>query len=186
MNILELAKSILSGGETEYRTEAPSGYEWRGSQLLPKVSPTPTPTPEIKITPPPDKRASPYYKTINKAAKDNQVPQDILYNVLQKESMHFNPDVISGKLSSPAGAQGIAQFMPDTAKGMGFDPLDSTMAINKAAEYLSAKKKQHGTWEKALAAYNAGSGNVEAYGGVPPFPETIDYVQSILKNSKIK
>jgi len=155
---------------------------------VPTSTPTPvppTPSPTITPTPPPDKSAMAYYEAINKAAKENNIPQDILYNLLAKESMHFNPDVISGALSSPAGAKGIAQFMPDTAKGMGFDPLDAEVAIKKAAEYLAAKKKRHGTWEKALASYNAGSGAVEEYGGVPPYEETINYVKDIIKNSKI-
>jgi len=137
-------------------------------------------------TPPPDENAMPYYKIINEEAKKNNIPQDILYNVLRKESIYFNPDVISGALSSPAGAKGIAQFMPETAEGMGFNPLDPIIAIQKAAEYLAAKKKRHGSWENTLAAYNSGSGNVEKYGGVPPFDETQNYVKSIMANSKLK
>jgi membrane-bound lytic murein transglycosylase B len=144
-----------------------------------------TPTPKKTTimpspTPPPDRGAEPYVVNINDSAKKHGVPQDILYKVLQKESMHFNPDVISGKLNSPVGAQGIAQFMPATAKGLGLNPLDPTQAIPAAAKYLKAKFDRHGSWKLALAAYNAGSGNVEKYGGVPPFKETQNYVNSIL------
>lgn len=135
--------------------------------------------PKPVVTPPPDEAANPYYLQINESAKKYGVPQDILYRVLRKESMGFNPKVISGELNSPVGAQGIAQFMPATVGGR-FDPLDPKVAIPEAAKYLAAKFKEFGTWEKALAAYNAGSGAVHQYNGIPPYPETQNYVRDIM------
>lgn len=167
------------------------------------ATPTPTPTqaPNPTPTPPPDKSALPYFEAINNSAKEKNIPQDILYRVLRKESMGFNPDVINGNIKSPAGAMGIAQFMPKTAEGIGLDPLNPDEAIPAAAKYLAAKFKEFGSWELALAAYNAGGGTVYDYmngtnktggnpnhlitGGVPPYQETENYVKSILEGLDI-
>lgn len=145
-------------------------------------APSPTPTPIVPTpTPPPHKSAEPFVELINQATAQNQLPEHLLYEILRKESMTFNPDVVYGKISSPAGAQGIAQFMPQTAQGLGIDPLNPEEAIPASGKYIADKYKQHGNdWEKALAAYNAGSGNVNKYGGVPPFKETQDYVAEIM------
>lgn len=102
--------------------------------------------------------------------------------MLAHESINFDPDVISGKRNSPAGAIGIAQFMPETAKSMGVDPLDIKSAIEGAARYLKQNFDKFGSWDLALAAYNAGEGNVTKYGGIPPFAETQNYVKDILYN----
>lgn len=96
---------------------------------------------------------------------------------LNRES-GFNPKAKNPK----SGATGIGQFMPATAKGMGFiagkDPL---LDIRMAAKYMKGKLKMYnGDYRLALASYNAGSGNVAKYGGVPPFKETQDYVNSIM------
>lgn len=191
-NLVTQARQLAAMGQIkDDPNQTNKDYVYKGliSQTpSPTITPTATPIPTAipTPTPPPDNSALAYYLTINDAAKKNNIPQDILYRVLKKESMNFNPDVVSGKINSPTGAQGIAQFMPTTSEEMGFNPLNPEIAINKSAEYLAAKKKQHGTWEKALAAYNAGSGAVEQYKGVPPFKKTIDYVKSILQNLNLK
>ncbi|MEM3335460.1 MAG: lytic transglycosylase domain-containing protein [Thermoplasmata archaeon] len=144
--------------------------------------PTPTPTkiPTPTVTPPPDKGALPYYQNINKYAKEYNVPQNVFYRMLKRESMNFNPKVINGEIKSPVGALGIAQFMPETAKWLGVDPLNPEDAIRGAAKYLDWLYKQLGDWKLAVAAYNAGIGNVQKYGGIPPFKETQDYVKTVL------
>lgn len=144
----------------------------------PRPSPTPTPTP--MNTPPPDRGAEPYYKVINNAAAQNEIPQDILYRLLKRESMSFNPRVISGQMASPAGAMGIAQFMPQTAASMGINPLNPNEAIGGAGKYLKGMYDRFGDWPQALAGYNAGPGAVNQYGGIPPYKETQDYVSAIL------
>jgi soluble lytic murein transglycosylase-like protein len=82
---------------------------------------------------------------------------------------------------SPAGAQGIAQFMPVTAATYGLeDPFDPEAAIDAQAHLMSELLRRFGSVRLALAAYNAGPGAVVACRCVPPFPETVAYVARIL------
>ena len=90
---------------------------------------------------------------------------------------------------SPVGAAGIAQFMPATAKEWGVDVNDIDSSIEGWAKYMQWLLKfpfVNGSYELALAAYNGGIGNVQKYGGVPPFEETQNYVKTILGNRGVK
>ena len=116
----------------------------------------------------------PYVAIIQSAAAANNIPASLLAAVIQQES-GFNPNAVSS-----AGAQGIAQFMPTTASGMGVNPFDPTSAINGAASLLSAYSTRFGSYADALAAYNAGPSAVARYGGVPPYLETQAYVPAVL------
>ncbi|MDR3754287.1 MAG: lytic transglycosylase domain-containing protein [Terracidiphilus sp.] len=81
---------------------------------------------------------------------------------------------------SPAGAIGVFQLMPATAAGLGVDPYDRDQNIQGGISYLKQLlDKFGGNEEYALAAYNAGPGAVEKYGGIPPYAETQDYVSKI-------
>jgi soluble lytic murein transglycosylase-like protein len=83
--------------------------------------------------------------------------------------------------SSPAGAQGIAQFLPSTAAAYGLeDPFDPVAAIDAQAHLMSDLLHQLGSPQLALAAYNAGPAQVEACNCVPTIPETTAYVSRIL------
>lgn len=114
---------------------------------------------------------------INAAQKYN-IPAAVLASLIQQES-GYNVRAVS-----PAGAQGIAQFMPGTAAGMHIDPMNPAQAIDGAAHYLrNAMDNFGGNIPLALAAYNSGSGNVAKYGGIPPFPETQNYVRNIMAMS---
>jgi soluble lytic murein transglycosylase-like protein len=87
-----------------------------------------------------------------------------------------NPNAISR-----AGAIGLMQLMPGTAKGLGVDPKDPHRNLEGGIKYLAQlSDKYDGDYVKTLAAYNAGSGRVDSYGGVPPFPETQRYVKNVL------
>ena len=89
---------------------------------------------------------------------------------------NFNPFAVS-----PAGAQGIAQFMPGTAAAYGLDdPFDAESAIDAQAHLMSDLLEQFGSIALALAAYNAGPAAVAACECVPPYPETQAYVARIL------
>jgi hypothetical protein len=123
-----------------------------------------------------------FKKTIHDASLAYGVPEDILTNLLAAESS-WDKNVISGIRKSSAGALGIAQFMPDTARALGIDPLNPNQAIQGAAKYLKQKYDKFKDWEKALAAYNAGDSNVIKYNGIPPFEETQNYVRKIMGNA---
>jgi cell wall-associated NlpC family hydrolase len=108
------------------------------------------------------------------AEQAHNLPAGLLAAVAQQES-GGNPRAVSG-----AGAEGLMQLMPATAAGLGVDPLDPQQAIDGAAKILSRNLRHYGgSVDLALAAYNAGSGAVDRYGGIPPYEETQNYVRSI-------
>lgn len=112
---------------------------------------------------------------IARASARWNVPADLLAAQLYAES-NFNPFAVS-----PAGARGIAQFMPATARAYGLsDPTDPGAAIDAQARYMRDLLKRFKTPALALAAYNAGPGNVARHGGIPPFAETQSYVARVL------
>jgi N-acetyl-anhydromuramyl-L-alanine amidase AmpD len=112
---------------------------------------------------------------VETAAANEGVPASILSALLLQES-NYDPNAVN----DTSGAAGIAQFMPETARGLGIDPFNPQQAIPAAARYLKQQYDTFGSWELALAAYNAGPGNVQQYGGIPPFPETQHYVTTIM------
>jgi soluble lytic murein transglycosylase-like protein len=99
--------------------------------------------------------------------------------VLYQES-RFRDDIISGRTRSSAGAIGIAQFMPGTARDLGIDPLNVDQAIAGAARYLRMQLDNFGDWTRALAAYNWGPGNVQRRGLDRAPAETREYVKAVL------
>jgi soluble lytic murein transglycosylase-like protein len=112
---------------------------------------------------------------ISRAAQRWNVGAALLAAQLYAES-NFNPFAVS-----PAGAQGIAQFMPGTARAMGLeDPFDAAQAIDAQAHLMRDLLRQFGSVPLALAAYNAGPGAVQRCGCIPPYPETRGYVARIL------
>lgn len=124
---------------------------------------------------PPEK----YAGTIAAAEQANGLPRDMLARLLWQES-RYREDIITGKVRSPAGALGIAQFMPATAREMGIDPLNPAQAIDAAGRYLARLFRMFGNWSEALAAYNWGMGNVQRRGlGAAP-RETRNYYSQIL------
>jgi len=114
-----------------------------------------------------------------RAAQRNGLPPEFLAATLLQESA-FDPQAVS-----VAGAVGIAQFMPSTADDAGVDPFDPFDAIDGAAQMLSGyvhayDERYPNPYAIALAAYNAGPGAVDAYHGVPPYPETREYINDIV------
>ena len=110
------------------------------------------------------------------AANTYHISSNLLKAVAKAES-DFDPNCVSS-----SGAMGIMQLMPDTAKGLGVtDAFDPEQNIMGGAKYLAENLKiYNGDVSLALAAYNAGRGNVSKYGGIPPFKETQNYVKKVL------
>ena len=120
--------------------------------------------------------SNPFTAEISAAAARNGVDPALLTGLIRAES-NFDPNA-----TSPAGAQGLTQLMPATAAGLGVtNPLDPAQAIEGGAKYLRQQLDHFGgDAAKALAAYNAGPGAVERFGGVPPYEETQNYVRRVL------
>lgn len=112
---------------------------------------------------------------IEKHSAQNGLDPNLVRAVITAES-GGDPNSVS-----PKGAMGLMQLMPETARGYGVqDPFDPEQNIAGGTRMLAEKLKQYdGDLALALAAYNAGSGNVRKYGGVPPFRETQNYIQRI-------
>ena len=109
---------------------------------------------------------------VQAGAKYNISP-NLLAAVAKTES-NFNPSAKSG-----AGAQGLMQIMPATARGLGVNAMDPSQAVDGAAKMLSGLISKFGSVDLALAGYNAGPGAVQKYGGIPPYRETQNYVSKI-------
>lgn len=115
-----------------------------------------------------------YLEVAKAAARKHNVPEDLFLRLVQQES-GWNIGALSSK-----GATGLAQLMPGTASKLGVDINDPGQNLEGGARYLRQMFDKFGTWKLALAAYNAGPGAVEQYGGVPPYAETETYVVAIL------
>ena len=113
---------------------------------------------------------------VDQAAKKYGVDPALIAAVMETES-RFNPDAVS-----QAGARGLMQLMPATARGLGVtdasDPQQNILGGAKLLGQLSEKYK--GNLELTLAAYNAGSGAVDKHGGIPPYAETRKYVPLVM------
>lgn len=174
--------------------ETPNGFQvvehglWRSAQHGPAPVVTVTQTgrvnlpyryePKAKPGPSAFRRAS-YLPHIYAAEAKYSLPAGLLDALVWTES-RYNPLAVS-----PAGAAGLGQLMPETARELGvsnrFDPISN---IFGAARYLRQMLDRFGVVHLAVAAYNAGPGAVERAGGIPRNGETPGYVQSVLKSWK--
>jgi len=123
---------------------------------------------------------SDYHDLIVEYARKYRLSEALVYSVIKVES-NFDTNALSS-----AGAQGLMQLMPGTAAEMqitnAFDPAQN---IAGGTQYLGRLLEMFkGDQSLALAAYNAGPGNVRKYGGVPPFPETQQFVQNVLSHAR--
>lgn len=120
-------------------------------------------------------RRTAYFNLIVDVACDAGVPV-VLFDALLAQESRYRP-----LARSSAGAMGMAQLMPGTAQYLRVtDPWNVRQNLVGGARYLREQLDRFGTWELALAAYNAGPGRVDQFGGIPPFRETRNYVRTIM------
>jgi len=118
--------------------------------------------------------SAPIAQMVADAARANNIDPLLVHSVIQVES-NYNPNAVSS-----AGAQGLMQLMPGTARDLGVtDSFDPRQNIEAGVKYLKYLKDQYQDDKLALAAYNAGPGSVQKYKAVPPYPETRDYVKRV-------
>jgi soluble lytic murein transglycosylase-like protein len=151
-----LMSKLEGGGQSPAATGAQSGASATGSQ-------TATVTGN-------------FASLINQAAQKYKVNPQLVQAVIKAES-NFNPNAVSS-----AGALGLMQLMPATARGLGVDnPLDPAQNIDGGVRFLSQLLNRYdGNVRMAVAAYNAGPGAVDRYKGIPPYRETQTYVTRVL------
>ncbi len=143
------------------------------------------PPPPVAVTPkppePPAKDQPPLtpHEMVTRAAINAGLPPEIVHSVARAES-NYRTDALS-----PKGAIGLMQLMPGTAAELNVDPHDPMQNVEAGARYLrdlllKYENDPHQV-SKAIAAYNAGPGAVDKYKGIPPYRETVQYVNRVLK-----
>jgi soluble lytic murein transglycosylase-like protein len=112
---------------------------------------------------------------VSEIAKKFEIDAALVKAIIKAES-NCNPNAVSRK-----GAQGLMQLMPETAKGLKIDkPLDPQENIIGGVKYVKGLMAAYGDLRLALAAYNAGPGTVRKYAGIPPYRETVNYVEKVI------
>jgi soluble lytic murein transglycosylase-like protein len=164
---------LYSGStETEMNVSQVAGFEVEEMESTPPEPPAPeqVPAPVAKPAPTP-------WELADAAADKYGLPRNVVRSVMAAESA-FQPRAVS-----PKGAVGLMQLMPSTAQELGADPQDPVQNVDAGVRYLRNLliKYDYHLWV-ALAAYNAGPEAVDKYNGVPPYRETVDYINRISKS----
>jgi soluble lytic murein transglycosylase-like protein len=163
-------KLYMGAGSIEMKAADVQRFE--AEDVVPK--PAAPAAPIIPVAPQPSPQ-----ELADAAAKKYGLPPKLLRSVMKAES-GFQPEAIS-----PKGAVGLMQLMPSTAQMLGANPQNPEQNVDAGARYLRdlLEKFNGGLWH-ALAAYNAGPAAVQKYGGVPPFAETLHYIQRVEQDWK--
>ncbi len=160
--VTEMPRSVIEAFEPDEETSS---------------SPVPAPAAAQAAPDPPTQKTIDPRAMVREAAGRAGLPPAIVESVAKTES-GFDPGAVS-----PKGAIGVMQLMPATAKALGADPNDPAQNIEAGAKLLrELLLKYNGDVVKALAAYNAGEAAVDHYQGVPPYPETQHYVNSVVRD----
>lgn len=167
-----VVRLFLKDGVTEFPAAAVSGFE-----VDDYVQPPAAPVPHNLEAPLPD--ADPHksvQEVLQEAAQRTGLPPALVESVARVES-GLRPGAVSSK-----GALGVMQLMPATAKALDADPRDPAQNIDAGARLLRALLiKYDGDVVKALSAYNAGAGAVDRHHGMPPYAETRNYVDKVIR-----
>ena len=166
--VIELQASTVCGFETEEYTPPPPPAPVEAVTLPAKAA-------EAVVDP----RSLTPHEMITRAAERAGLPPEFVHSVARAES-GYRPDALS-----PKGAIGLMQLMPGTAAGLNVDPYDPAQNAEGGAMYLrdlllKYENDPHQV-SKAVAAYNAGPAAVDKYKGIPPYRETVQYVNRVLK-----
>jgi soluble lytic murein transglycosylase-like protein len=158
--VIEIQANTVAAFEQEDYTPPAAAVISATAPIAPKVNPTPQ-------------------ELITQAALHAGLPPAIVHSVARAES-GYRQDAVS-----PKGAIGLMQLMPGTAAALNADPLDPAQNADAGARYLRdlLEKYENDPHQvsKALAAYNAGPAAVDRYDGIPPYAETIQYLNRVLK-----
>jgi soluble lytic murein transglycosylase-like protein len=176
--VTEIPRSVIEAFEPDEETPSPDPSPAQ-AQAAPNLSQPSVPQPNLPQTslPAPEPKTIDPRAMVREAAGRAGLPPAIVESVAKTES-GFDPSAIS-----PKGAIGVMQLMPSTAKALGADPNDPAQNIEAGARLLrDLLLKYNGDVVKALAAYNAGEAAVDHYQGVPPYPETQHYVNSVVRD----
>jgi soluble lytic murein transglycosylase-like protein len=167
----QVASGFAASPSAASSTTSSGGFS---SVLASAASAATTPTSSDTATGAAD--AASYAPIIDAAAAQYGINPAVLTGLIEQES-GFDPNAVSS-----AGAEGLTQVMPENFAADGItNPFDPTQSIDGGAKQFSADLEQFGgNVTDALAAYNAGSAAVEEYGGVPPYPQTQNYVKDVL------
>jgi soluble lytic murein transglycosylase-like protein len=161
-------------GFTEFAAADVRAFEPEEAAPAPPSKPVEPPAPVVTLP-----RVPTPLELADAAADKYGLPPALLRSIMRAES-DFQPQAVS-----PKGAIGLMQLMPATAQDLGVDPHDPAQNVDAGARYLrDLLDKYHGGLRHALAAYNAGPAMVDKYNGIPPFPETINYIYRIEKAYK--
>ena len=161
------------GGITEVAADQVVAFEQE--DYVPPPPPPVAPPPPPKAPEPVVDPRTMVHNAATKIGPENFVK--LVESVAKVESA-FHPNVVS-----PKGALGVMQLMPGTAKALDADPADTSQNINAGTRLLQdLLNKYDGDVVKALAAYNAGPGAVDRYNGLPPYRETQNYVDKVIRN----
>jgi soluble lytic murein transglycosylase-like protein len=183
---LQEGKIRLFTGSGYIEMDAFQVTAFEADEVLPAVPATatpeaPPPPGTVPVTAPPPTASAPTTpRDLADAAADKYgLPRKLVRSVMRVES-GFQPAAVS-----PKGAIGLMQLMPATARQLGADAQDPVQNVDAGARYLrQLLEKYNGALWHALAAYNAGTGAVDKYHGIPPYNETIDYVNRVDRELK--
>jgi hypothetical protein len=152
---------------------------WRAHRPAPRAVPTASTAPPAIASDAWRSVAGAFAAHIERAAAEHRLDPILLTAVARMESA-FDPGAVS-----PKGASGLMQLMPQTAERFGVaDIFDASQNVNGGARYLSwLLERFEGNTELALAGYNAGENAVDRYNGVPPYPETQNYVRKVMREA---